>query len=135
MLLKFYLAFYEYDMEYKVIDRWILSAKQFNGNEMWGLSTCVDLYNCNHKKFADEIEKYVIELCDLIDMRRFGECKVVHFCDDPKVEGFSMTKGSKHLFSHFANKTMSAYLDIFSCSDQRVVEAFSKEFLVLSLFR
>ena len=110
-----------------------ISKKQFNGNEVWGLSTCVDLYNCNHKiKFADEIEKYVIELCDLIDMRRFGECKVVHFGDDPKVEGFSMTQliETSLISGHFANKTMSAYLDIFSCKwyDQRVVEAFSKEF-------
>jgi S-adenosylmethionine/arginine decarboxylase-like enzyme len=110
-----------------------VSKKHFNENEYWGLSTCVDLYNCSHKiRYADEIEKYVIELCDLIDMRRFGECKVIHFGDDPKVEGFSMTQliETSLISGHFANKTMSAYLDIFSCKwyDQRVVEAFSKEF-------
>ena len=52
---------------------------------MWGLSTCVDLYNCNYRiKHADEIERYVVELCDLIDMKRFGPCNVIHFGEDPK---------------------------------------------------
>ena len=93
-----------------------------------GAFNFVDLYNCNHKiKFADEIEKYVIELVIssiCVDL----ENAVVHFGDDPKVEGFSMTQliETSLISGHFANKTMSAYLDIFSCKwyDQRVVEAF-----------
>tara|TARA_R100001509_G_scaffold162396_1_gene133912 strand:+ start:624 stop:1007 length:384 start_codon:yes stop_codon:yes gene_type:complete len=110
-----------------------VSKKQFMGKETWGLSTCVDLYNCNYRiKHADEIERYVVELCDLIDMKRFGPCNVVHFGEDPKVEGFSMTQliETSLISGHFANKTWTAYLDIFSCKwyDQRVVEAFSKEF-------
>ena len=65
-------------------------------------------------------------------MKRYGECQVVHFGDDPKVTGFSMTQliETSLVSGHFANNTNAAYLDIFSCKwyDVRKVKQFSKRF-------
>ncbi|RLB24195.1 MAG: hypothetical protein DRG71_05305 [Deltaproteobacteria bacterium] len=50
----------------------------------WGILTSLDIYDCNPKiiRDADEIRCYVVELCDLIGMRRFGPCQVVN-CSKP----------------------------------------------------
>ncbi len=99
----------------------------------WGLCTAVDLHDCNPKfiRDADYIKRYVVELCELIGMKRFGECQVVDFGDGP-VAGYSMVQliSTSLISGHFANETNHAYLDIFSCKgyDPAVVESFSKEF-------
>lgn len=78
------------------------------------------------------IREYVHQLCELIDMKRFGECQVVHFGEDEKVAGFSMVQliETSLISGHFANATNSAYLDIFSCKsyDPAVVAEFTKNF-------
>lgn len=85
----------------------------------WGLLTSLDLYECNPETIrnAERIRQYVIELCDLIEMRRFGDCQVVHFGDDERVKGFSMVQliETSLISGHFANYTNAAYIDIFSC--------------------
>tara|TARA_R100000278_G_scaffold8833_1_gene10748 strand:+ start:1852 stop:2193 length:342 start_codon:yes stop_codon:yes gene_type:complete len=99
------------------------------------MSYSVDLYNCNPETIrdADKVKEYVRILCDdIINMKRYGECQVVHFGDDPKVTGFSMTQliETSLVSGHFANNTNAAYLDIFSCRwyDIHKVKEFSKEF-------
>jgi hypothetical protein len=59
----------------------------------WGVSASFDIYNCEPAKIrsADKIREFVVELCDLIDMKRFGETTVVHFGEDERVAGFSMS--------------------------------------------
>jgi S-adenosylmethionine/arginine decarboxylase-like enzyme len=100
----------------------------------WGLATQIDLYRCNPGTIrdADKIRDYVAELCVLIGMKRFGKTRVVHFGENERVEGFSMTQfiETSLISGHFANESDSAYLDIFSCSeyDPRVAARFSKEF-------
>jgi len=44
----------------------------------WGLLTSLDLYDCNPDKIrdADKIKQYVVDLCRLIGMKRFGDCQV-----------------------------------------------------------
>ena len=60
----------------------------------WGLLTSLDLYHCNPDtiRSADKIQQYVFELCKLIEMRRFGECQVIHFGEDERVQGYSMVQ-------------------------------------------
>jgi S-adenosylmethionine/arginine decarboxylase-like enzyme len=100
----------------------------------WGLLTSLDIYGCNPEiiREADKIRQYVIELCHLIGMRRFGDCQVVHFGNDERVEGHSMVQfiETSLISGHFANFTNAAYLDIFSCKayDPEQVARFSKEF-------
>ena len=99
----------------------------------WGLSTSVDLQDCHAATIQDrkQIEAYVVALCDLIGMKRYGECQIVHF-GEGRVAGYSMMQliETSLISGHFANDTNRAYLDIFSCKgyDPKIVEAFSKQF-------
>lgn len=99
----------------------------------WGLCTAVDLHDCNPEliRDANHIKRYVVELCKLIGMTRYGECQVVNF-GEGRVAGYSMVQliSTSLISGHFADETNHAYLDIFSCKgyDPTVVESFSKEF-------
>lgn len=100
----------------------------------WGVLASIDIYDCSPAMIRDKekIRQYVIELCHLIGMRRFGECHVVHFGKDERVEGHSMVQfiETSLISGHFANLTNAAYIDIFSCKayDPEQVARFSKEF-------
>ncbi|MDD5012642.1 MAG: S-adenosylmethionine decarboxylase [Candidatus Nanoarchaeia archaeon] len=108
--------------------------REYAETDAWGLASSIDLHSCNHQTIRDasQIEKFVIELCDKIEMKRFGECTVVNFGEDEKVAGFSMTQliETSLISGHFANKTNNAYLDIFSCKiyNPNVVAKFAQEF-------
>ncbi|MCP9474098.1 MAG: S-adenosylmethionine decarboxylase [Nitrospira sp.] len=99
----------------------------------WGLCTAVDLQDCRPDliRDAEHIKRYVVELCDLIGMKRYGDCQVVDF-GEGRVAGYSMVQliSTSLISGHFANDTNNAYLDIFSCKgyDPAVVESFSKQF-------
>lgn len=96
---------------------------QFKQRGCWGLYTSVDLKGgCDPASIrdAEKIHRFIIELCDLIDMKRFGEPQIIHFgppCE--RVAGFSMTQliETSLVSGHFANETNAAYLDIFSCKE------------------
>jgi S-adenosylmethionine/arginine decarboxylase-like enzyme len=78
------------------------------------------------------IKQFVVELCDLIEMKRFGETQVVHFGEDEKVAGFSMAQliETSLISAHFANKTNATYLDVFSCKayDPETVKSFAQNY-------
>ena len=65
-------------------------------------------------------------------MKRFGECVVVDFGEDPRVSGFSMTQliETSLISGHFANQSNAVYLDVFSCKyyNPHTVAEFAKEF-------
>jgi S-adenosylmethionine/arginine decarboxylase-like enzyme len=100
----------------------------------WGILTSLDLYGCNPETIrnAEEIRRFVVELCERIDMKRFGECQVVHFGQDKRVAGYSMIQliETSLISGHFANQSNAAYIDIFSCKpyDPDDVTQFSREF-------
>ena len=100
----------------------------------WGLLTSLDIYGCNPDiiRDAEEIQRYAVELCELIEMKRFGECVVTHFGEDERVAGYSMVQliETSLISGHFANLTNAAYIDIFSCKpyDPQEVAQFSREF-------
>jgi S-adenosylmethionine/arginine decarboxylase-like enzyme len=106
----------------------------FNPETSWGISCSVDVKNCDPAilRNAELIKDYVIKLCDLIDMKRFGDCQVVHFGEDEKVAGYSMVQliETSLISGHFANATNAAYIDIFSCKayDPETVANFTKEY-------
>jgi S-adenosylmethionine decarboxylase len=103
-------------------------------NPPWGLLSCIDLYDCSPEIIRNEqnIRQFVRQLCDLIEMKRFGETQVVHFGEDDRVAGFSMTQliETSLISAHFANLTNTTYLDVFSCKlyDPQTVADFAKEF-------
>ena len=100
----------------------------------WGLACSFDIYNCNPDTIRDAemIRQFVYKLCDLIEMKRFGECVVVNFGEDERVAGFSMTQliETSLISAHFANQSNATYLDVFSCKpyDPEIVEAFAMEY-------
>lgn len=106
----------------------------FSSENAWGLATNVDLYGCNPETIRDagKIKQFVAELCELIDMKRFGETEVVHFGPNDKVAGYSMTQliETSLISGHFANSTNAAYLDVFSCKeyDPDDVAEYAKKF-------
>jgi len=110
---------------------------QFNSDDIakaWGLACSFDIYDCNPTTIrdAEAIKRFVYELCDLIEMKRFGECVVVNFGEDERVAGFSMTQliETSLISAHFANASNAVYLDVFSCKpyDPAVVEKFATEY-------
>jgi len=100
--------------------------------DTWGISTSIDIYNCHQQKIRDSIyiKQFVIDLCELIGMKRFGETQVIHFGENEKVAGFSMTQliETSLISAHFANLTNTIYLDVFSCKTYSpvIVAKFSK---------
>jgi len=100
----------------------------------WGMASSVDVYDCDPTTIRDaaKIRQFVVELCDLIGMRRFGDTQIVHFGEEERVAGFSMVQliETSLVSGHFANQTNTAYLDVFSCKphDPDVVSAFAQAF-------
>lgn len=93
--------------------------EDYNAMNAWGILTSVDIHDCDPGliRSASAIKEFVVQLCDLIEMKRFGEPLIVHFGDDEKVAGYSMTQliETSLISAHFANQTNNIYLDIFSC--------------------
>ncbi len=102
--------------------------------QVWGIASSIDVYDCDHQKIRDAelIRRFVAELCDLIEMKRFGETQVVHFGEDERVAGFSMVQliETSLISAHFANLTNTVYLDVFSCKpyDPQIVQTFAQSF-------
>lgn len=103
-------------------------------DQPWGLLSCIDLYECDADIIRDatKIKEFVAKLCDLIEMKRFGETQVVHFGEDERVAGYSMTQliETSLISAHFANQSNATYLDVFSCKryEPKAVADFAKQF-------
>ncbi|HUS39127.1 MAG TPA: S-adenosylmethionine decarboxylase [Pirellulales bacterium] len=102
--------------------------------DAWGIASAIDIYDCDPELIRDAaaIRRFVAELCDLIEMKRFGETQVVHFGEDERVAGYSMVQliETSLISGHFANQTNAVYLDVFSCKpyNPQIVREFSQEF-------
>ncbi len=107
----------------------IIQRADFDEAQGWGLWSGIDMHACNLDtiKDAEKVKQFVYELCDRIDMKRFGECVVVDFGEDPKVSGFSMTQliETSLISGHFVNQNGNVYLDVFSCKYYDPAEAAS----------
>ncbi len=108
--------------------------EEYKSKNPWGVLTSVDIYKSDSDiiRNAKSIEQFVYQLCDLIDMKRYGECQIVHFGQDKKVEGFSMTQliETSLISGHFANASNTIYLDVFSCKfyEPREIAEFATSF-------
>jgi S-adenosylmethionine decarboxylase len=108
--------------------------EEYKSKNPWGVLTSVDIYKSDPDiiRNAKSIEQFVYQLCDLIEMKRYGECQIVHFGKDKKVEGFSMTQliETSLISGHFANASNTIYLDVFSCKfyEPREIAEFATSF-------
>lgn len=102
--------------------------------EPWGWHLALNLYECDPAaiRSAEMIYDYVVQLCTLIEMRRFGEPTIVHFGEEERVAGYSLVQliETSNICGHFANESNAAYLDIFSCKyfDPETAADFSSQF-------
>ena len=100
----------------------------------WGQEMQADLRHCNPETIRDrdKIELFVIQLCDLIKMKRYGECHIVNFGEDPRVAGYSVFQmiETSNISAHLANETNTVYLNVFSCKafDTKLVEEYASKF-------
>lgn len=108
--------------------------EQATAENVWGIATSIDIYECSADliRDADAIRSFVVELCEIIDMKRFGETQIVHFGEDDRVAGYSMVQliETSLISAHFANQSNTVYLDVFSCKpyDPEVVRDFAQLF-------
>lgn len=108
--------------------------KRFNEGNAWGLSTSIDVSNCNPETIRSPvmIETYIIQLCDLIKMKRFDQAKIIDFGDNERIAGYSMMQliHTSSITGHFRNQQDKAYVDIFSCKlyDPYKAAHFTKQF-------
>jgi S-adenosylmethionine/arginine decarboxylase-like enzyme len=123
-----------YQLKKRPVTRGKGIMEEAQSRKAWGIASSIDLYDCNPQKIrdADLIRKFVVELCDLIQMKRFGETQVVHFGEDERVAGYSMVQliETSLISAHFANLTNAVYLDVFSCKayDPETVQVFSQQY-------
>jgi S-adenosylmethionine/arginine decarboxylase-like enzyme len=116
------------------------ALEHFKNMKAWGLLSCIDLYECDAETIRSvaKIREFVLKLCDLIEMKRFGDTQVVHFGEDEKVAGYSMTQliETSLISAHFANLTNTTYLDVFSCKpyDPQTVAGFARDFFQAQRF-
>jgi S-adenosylmethionine/arginine decarboxylase-like enzyme len=98
------------------------------------MSLHLDLYGCNPEAIRDAaaIERFTIELCDMIGVQRYGPTQIVRFGRDPMVYGYSMVQliETSLVSGHFAEDSNAVYLDIFSCKfyDAQLAASYAAEF-------
>ena len=92
---------------------------------IYGNELIVDLKDCKNIT-RQSLNKFVIELCKLIGMKRWGKCNIVYFGKD-RFKGFSIMQfiTTSSILGHFT-KT-EAYINIFSCKKFDIEK--TKEFI------
>ena len=107
--------------------------KSMEEGTLWGMLTSIDLFECDPDLINSEeaVRKFAIELCDLIDMKRYGDCQIYRFGSGDK-EGLSFLQliETSLISGHLSNELGSAYIDCFSCKyyDPEAVADFAKAF-------
>lgn len=107
---------------------------EFKRLKPWGISISVDLKNCDPEtiRSKEKINEFIVKLCNLIGMKRFGEPQIVNFGEEEKVQGYSFTQliETSLVSGHLANHTNSVYIDIFSCKtyEPKKTAEFCKKF-------
>ncbi len=102
---------------------------------VFGWELLLDLYECDPDKISsrDWIERFAVQVCECLRMRRFGDPFIEHFGHD-KIEtaGYSLVQliETSSVVAHFSEFKRTAYLDVFSCRhfDAEAVALFSQEF-------
>ena len=111
-----------------------LTKDQYIDFEAWGLSTYIDLHNCDSTLLisVEAIREYTGKICEVIDAKPWGPCYIQNFGENSDVFGYSMMQlvESSLVSAHFVNKTNRIFVDIFSCKyyDPGKAVEFSKKF-------
>jgi len=98
------------------------TATDYSNKNAWGLYTSIDIFNCSVEKIIGEefIRTYVKELCDILDVKTYGDPQMILFGGDPpdpRIYGWSISQmiETSLVSGHFIQAPRHAYIDIFSC--------------------
>lgn len=101
----------------------------------FGWELIMDLYECDQGSISTEesIKRYAREICDVIDMKPYGEPMTPYFGEKQEhTKGYSLLQfvETSSITGHFSEKTGAAYINIFSCKkyDVEKAEKFTKDF-------
>jgi S-adenosylmethionine/arginine decarboxylase-like enzyme len=110
-----------------------ITKKDYEKRNSWGLHAVIDLYGCDPGliKSFKAIERYSIELTDLIKMKRYGKPQVERFATGyyAGVSLFQFIETSS-VTAHFDEQENRAFIDVFSCKYFNAKQAamFSKKY-------
>ncbi len=92
---------------------------EFQKANSWGLSTHIDLRNCNSNtiKSKKKLTAFTNILCKLLKVNKFGPTTLVKLGRYPELYGYSMMQliETSSLTGHFVEANGNVYIDIFSC--------------------
>jgi len=99
----------------------------------WGRSCNMNLHDCDPVLISnpEAIERYVKEVCKVIDMKRVGPARIKRF-GTGKLRGYSLMQfiETSSIVGHFDEHGNRAFIDIFSCNKFSPTAAakFTKQF-------
>jgi S-adenosylmethionine decarboxylase len=111
-----------------------IGPTEYRASDSWGMSTSIDIYDCDPDLIRDpeRIGAFARELCDLLDVQRYGDPVIVRFGKDPDVYGYSLVQliETSLVSAHFAESSNAVYLDVFSCKwyDTEAAVEFARTF-------
>ena len=98
----------------------------FQRQHRWGLDAAIDLFDCDPELIRDPsvIRACVIDVCEQIQMHRYGEPQLVHFGDEPRVRGYTLVQliETSAITGHFIEQANAVCLNVFSCSPYRPLQ-------------
>jgi S-adenosylmethionine/arginine decarboxylase-like enzyme len=101
----------------------------------FGWELIMDLYECNRDTISNEkeIRRFARELCDIIDMKPYGDPQTPYFGENQEnTKGYSLLQfiETSSIVGHFSESTGAVYINIFSCKeyDVELAEKFTNEF-------
>lgn len=103
--------------------------------EVYGMEVVMDVYDCDPEviKSAKQLKIFVTKMCQLLDMKKYGNTLVHHFGHScPKTSGYSLLQfiETSSITGHFSELWNTAYINIFSCRmfDAKKTVNFTKKF-------
>lgn len=112
----------------------IYTESEFNTSGAWGLYSAIDVHHCDLEKLTDGdvIKQFTIELCDRLNVKRYGDLLMYLFGDAPGLHGWSTAQmiETSLVSGHFIQESKIAYVDIFSCKyyDAQIIIDFAVPF-------
>lgn len=103
--------------------------------KIFGYELILDLDGCDGSVMTSKqkLQEYVITLCRLIKMKRFGKTLIPHFGTAKDfTKGYSLVQliETSAITGHFSDLWGKAYINIFSCApyNHKLAESFTRKF-------
>lgn len=101
----------------------------------FGYELIMNVYDCdlNILQSREKLIEYVDKLCEIIDMKKYGETLLEYFgLEKEHTKGYSLMQfiETSSITGHFSEHWKIAYLNIFSCKEfeRKKASTFTKKF-------